>query len=71
MASLLQVKDLAVHFYTREGIVKAVDGISYDLKEGETMGLVGESGCGTIGVIIGVVRAIRGRRNRHGESYRI
>ena len=46
MASLLQVKDLAVHFYTREDIVKAVDGISYDLKEGETMGLVGESGCG-------------------------
>ena len=46
MTSLLQVKDLAVHFYTREGVVKAVDGISYDLKEGETMGLVGESGCG-------------------------
>ena len=46
VASLLQIKNLAVHFHTREGIVKAVDGISYDLKEGETMGLVGESGCG-------------------------
>ena len=45
MAPLLQVKDLQTHFFTEEGVVRAVDGISYDLEEGETMGLVGESGC--------------------------
>ena len=43
---LLQVNDLKTHFYTFEGVVKAVDGITYELEEGETLGLVGESGCG-------------------------
>ena len=46
MATLLEVRDLKTHFFTQEGVVKAVDGITYDLQEGETMGLVGESGCG-------------------------
>lgn len=44
--TLLEVKDLVTRFYTSKGIVKAVDGISYNLKRGESMGLVGESGCG-------------------------
>jgi oligopeptide transport system ATP-binding protein len=43
---LLEVKNLSTHFFTEDGLVKAVDGISYDLNEGETLGLVGESGCG-------------------------
>lgn len=43
---LLEVRDLRTYFYTMGGLVKAVDGISYDLQEGETLGLVGESGCG-------------------------
>jgi len=43
---LLEVKNLATYFYTMEGVVKAVDGVSYDLEKGETLGLVGESGCG-------------------------
>ena len=43
---LLEVKDLKVSFYTPAGEVKAVDGISYDLKEHEVMGIVGESGSG-------------------------
>jgi peptide/nickel transport system ATP-binding protein len=43
---LLQVTDLATHFHTRAGVVKAVDGVSLSLKRGEVMGLVGESGSG-------------------------
>ncbi len=46
MEPLLEVKDLKTYFHTDHGLVKAVDGISYDLGEGETLGLVGESGCG-------------------------
>ncbi len=46
MPTLLQVKDLKTYFYTEEGIVKAVDGVTYDVEEGETLALVGESGCG-------------------------
>ncbi len=44
--TILEVKDLRTHFFTRRGVVKAVDGVSFSLKEGETLGLVGESGCG-------------------------
>ena len=43
---LLQVKDLKTYFYTDDGIVKAVDGIDFTIKKGETLGMVGESGCG-------------------------
>ena len=46
MATLLSVKNLRTQFKTHEGIVKAVDDISYDVEEGEILGLVGESGCG-------------------------
>jgi oligopeptide/dipeptide ABC transporter ATP-binding protein len=43
---LLQIKDLRTYFDTEEGVVKAVDGITYDIGQGETVALVGESGCG-------------------------
>tara|TARA_B100000676_G_C18060871_1_gene837664 strand:+ start:1098 stop:2111 length:1014 start_codon:yes stop_codon:yes gene_type:complete len=46
MASLLEVKNLTTHFFTQEGVVRAVDGISYRVEEGEVIGIVGESGCG-------------------------
>jgi len=45
-APLLEVSDLAVHLPTRDGVVKAVDGVSYTLNAGETLGIVGESGSG-------------------------
>ena len=43
---LLEIDNLSVHFHTPEGIARAVDGVSFHLKKGETIGLVGESGCG-------------------------
>jgi len=42
----LEVKDLKIHFKLEEGILKAVDGVSFSLEKGKTLGLVGESGCG-------------------------
>ena len=46
MAKLLEVNNLTTHFYTDNGVVEAVDGISYSVDEGEIVGIVGESGCG-------------------------
>ena len=58
MPTLLEVKDLQTHFFTMDGIVKAVDGVSYDLEEGETLGLVGESGCGKSVSALSLMRLI-------------
>jgi len=46
MSALLEVRDLATHFFTKAGVVKAVDGVSFTLERGEVLGLVGESGSG-------------------------
>jgi oligopeptide transport system ATP-binding protein len=46
MSPLLEVKDLEVAFFTKDGVVRAVNGISYSMEEGDTLGVVGESGCG-------------------------
>jgi peptide/nickel transport system ATP-binding protein len=44
--ALLEIQDLKVHFHTEDGVVKAVDGASYSVEKGQTLGIVGESGCG-------------------------
>jgi oligopeptide transport system ATP-binding protein len=44
--ALIEVNDLKTYFYTREGVVQAVDGISFQVEKGKTLGIVGESGCG-------------------------
>jgi len=52
MGTILEVKNLKTRFYTREGVVKAVNGISYTVDEGEILAIVGESGCGkSVGVL--------------------
>jgi oligopeptide/dipeptide ABC transporter ATP-binding protein len=58
MADLLQVRDLRTYFYTSQGVVKAVDGVSYDIQEGETVALVGESGCGKTMSALSVMRLV-------------
>jgi oligopeptide transport system ATP-binding protein len=58
MSALLQVRELETRFFTQEGVVKAVSGIGYDLKEGETLGIVGESGCGKSVSVLSMMRLI-------------
>ena len=63
-ATLLEVKDLKVRFYMRDGIVRAVNGVSFHLNRGETLGVVGESGCGksvTALTIMGLIPQPPGR----------
>jgi len=43
---VLEIRDLELHYFTRKGVVRAVDKISFDLRQSETLGVVGESGCG-------------------------
>ena len=57
--ALLEVQDLKTYFYTREGVVQAVDGVSFNVEKGQTLGIVGESGCGksvTVLSIMGLVQ---------------
>ena len=56
--TVLEVRDLTTHFVTRWGTTKAVDGVSFSLKRGETLGIVGESGCGKSVTALSIMRVI-------------
>jgi peptide/nickel transport system ATP-binding protein len=57
-APLLEVEDLRTHFFTRDGVVRAVDGVSFSIEPGETLALVGESGCGKSVTSLSIMRLI-------------
>src|SRR5215218_9692126 len=57
-APLLEVEDLKTHFFTRDGVVRAVDGVSFTIHPGETLALVGESGCGKSVTSLSAMRLI-------------
>jgi oligopeptide/dipeptide ABC transporter ATP-binding protein len=55
---ILEIDDLKTYFFTRDGVVRAVDGVSYSLAKGETLGVVGESGCGKSITALSVLRLV-------------
>jgi len=67
--TVLEVRDLHTHFFLRRGVVKAVDGVSFSLRRGEVLGLVGESGCGKTLTALSLMRLLPkgGARTIKGE----
>src|ERR1051326_1163627 len=57
-STILSVRNLQTHFYSEDGVVKAADGISFDLKRGETLGIVAESGSGKSVTNLSILRLI-------------
>src|ERR671930_68849 len=55
---LLELRDLKTYFFTSDGVAKAVDGVSYQLHRGETLGVVGESGCGKSVTALSILRLV-------------
>ena len=64
MGTLLEVKNLQTQFVTRSGVVRAVDDVSWDVAEGETVALVGESGCGKSVSALSIMRLVAGPAGR-------
>ncbi len=63
-APLLQVDDLRTHFFTVDGVTRAVDGVSFSVAAGETLGIVGESGCGKSVTALSILRLLPQRIGR-------
>jgi oligopeptide/dipeptide ABC transporter ATP-binding protein len=61
--ALLEIRDLRTHFFTQDGVVKAVDGVSFSVDDGKTLGVVGESGCGKSITAMSILRLV-GRPGR-------
>jgi len=57
-AAVLEIEDLQTHFFTPGGVVRAVDGVSYSVRAGETLGVVGESGCGKSVTALSILRLV-------------
>jgi len=64
---ILRVEDLKTHFHTEDGLVKAVDGISYEVYPGETLGIVGESGCGKSVNSLSIMRLLESNSEVSGK----
>jgi oligopeptide/dipeptide ABC transporter ATP-binding protein len=58
-STILDVQDLTTYFYTEEGVVKAVEGVSFKIYKGEVLGLVGETGCGKSVTALSILRLVR------------
>src|SRR5215218_1093545 len=56
---LLRVRDLRTYFYTENGVARSVDDVNFELAAGETVGLVGESGCGKSVTALSLIRLVR------------
>jgi oligopeptide/dipeptide ABC transporter ATP-binding protein len=67
--TVLEVRDLQTHFFLRRGVIKAVDGVSFSLRRGEVLGLVGESGCGKSLTALSIIRLLPkgGAQTIHGQ----
>lgn len=63
-APLLQVEGLKTHFFTEEGVTRAVDDVSFEVREGETLGVVGESGCGKSVTALSILRLLPAKLGR-------
>lgn len=55
---LLEIKDLRTYFHVKGGLARAVDGVSFQLRRGETLGLVGESGCGKTVTSLSILKLV-------------
>ncbi|MCF6246536.1 MAG: ATP-binding cassette domain-containing protein, partial [Desulfobacula sp.] len=59
MTKILKIKNLITNFYTYEGVVKALNKVSFDVRHGSTFGLVGESGCGKSVTVRSVMQIVQ------------